>query len=219
MTRQKLPYYERPLDSYADHIICHVRQNGERSWHASLDCGINSRASDPDFAEFGYGASRQEASERCANAIRQNARGIGQNAPFETLRDGYDLKIRLMRHWAQKERFEAFGFDPNAMVSLALKADERDQWMLKSDDSITRRDSTRIMEFEFLLLMAQAFHEIRKRGLDVNDACESVLEGLRQVFSKDLRQICPPGDETWGLVEARIHEMLLEPDNSMVHAR
>lgn len=70
MTRQQLPYYERPLDSYADHIICYVRQSGARSWHASLDCGIKSLSTDPDFAEFGYGASLQEASERCANAIR-----------------------------------------------------------------------------------------------------------------------------------------------------
>lgn len=219
MIKHQLPYYERPIDSYADHIICHVRQNREGYWRASLDCGITPSVSDPDFASHGYGASLEEASERCANAIRQNARGVGQNAPVQILQDGYDLKIRLMRHWAKKERFEAFGCDPNAMVSLALKAGERDQWKLKSDHWVTRWDSTRIMEFEFQLLMAEGFHEIRENGLDTADIRESVLEGLRQVFKSDLRRVCPPGDETWSLVEARMHEMLLEHGVSMNPSR
>jgi hypothetical protein len=75
------------------------------------------------------------------------------------------------------------------------------------------------MEFEFQLLMAEGFHEIRENGLDTTDVRESVLEGLRQVFKSDLRRVCPPGDETWSLVEARIHEMLLEHGVSMNPSR
>jgi hypothetical protein len=55
--------------------------------------------------------------------------------------------------------------------------------------------------------------------LDTADIRESVLEGLRQVFKSDLRRVCPPGDETWSLVEARIHEMLLEHGVSMNPSR
>jgi hypothetical protein len=210
----QLPYYDRPLDSYADHIICHVRQNREGYWRAVLDCGITSSVSDPDFATHGYGATAEEAAERCASAIRQNARGIGKFAPAPVLRDGYDLKFRLMRHWEKKERFETFGRDPNAVVSLALAGAERDQWKLASERWVEWVESTRVIEFEFQLLMAEGFHWIREKDASASDVRESVLEGLRRIFKSDKRAIAGPGDETWGLVEARIDQMLLDHDSS-----
>ncbi|NTF18096.1 hypothetical protein G6L37_06735 [Agrobacterium rubi] len=213
-----LPYYERTLDSYADHIICHVRQNREGHWRAILDCGLAAGPGEPDFASHGYGASPEQAAQRCADAIRANASEIGNRAPHRHLTPGYDLKFTLMRHWAKKERFESFGFDPNQMVSVALKAPERDQWKLRSSDLIQKWDATRKLEFEFQLLMAQGLQWIREKGADTEYVCESVVEGLQRFLKDDVH----PGattDETWDIVDARIAEMLADIDPTMSMSR
>jgi len=218
MSERPRPYYERNLDSYADHIICHVRQDREGHWRASLDCGLTLDPSDPDFASHGYGASMEQAAQRCADVIRADAMGIGKFAPHRVLTPGYDLKSKLMRHWAKKERFESFGCDPNHMVSMALDATERDQWKMRSDDLIRKWDSTRIMEFEFQLLMAEGLQWIRERGADPDYVRESVLEGLRQVIRNDVR-VCAPTNQTWELVEARMDDMLADVAYSAAPSR
>lgn len=97
------PYYERTLDSFADSIITRVHRNESRTgWYACLDVGPESYVSDPDFST--YAATRKEAIRLCAEAIRQDAKGIGKYAPHSLLVPGdYDLHFRLMKHWAKKE--------------------------------------------------------------------------------------------------------------------
>lgn len=218
MSEKSLPYYERNLDSYADHIICFVRQNREGHWRAVLDCGLTSDPADPDFASHGYGRSMEEAAKRCADVVRADALGIGKFAPHSVLVPGYELHFKLMRHWAKKERFEELGYDPNHMVKMALTATERDQWKMRSGSLIKQWDSTRIMEFEFQLLMAEGFHWIREKDADQDYVRESVLEGLRQVIRNDAR-VGAPTDETWDMVNARMDEMLADVGYSAAMSR
>lgn len=98
----RVPYYKRTLDSFADEIITSAIRSGDgRRWYAVIDVGPKRWVSDPDFSRCG--ATRQEAQRQCAQAIRNDARGIGKYAPHSLLRDGYDLHFRLMKHWAEKE--------------------------------------------------------------------------------------------------------------------
>ena len=96
------PYYMRTLDSFNDAIITSARPSTDgRGWYASLDVGPDRQVSDPDFCR--YAGTKDDAVALCAAAIRANARGVGQHAPRGVF-SAYDLKFRLMKHWAEKER-------------------------------------------------------------------------------------------------------------------
>jgi hypothetical protein len=95
-----VPFYERTLDSFADHIITRTRQTRPGHWYACLDTGPTSYASDPDFAA--WGATEADAVADCATRIRRDASGIGRYAPRKAL-SGYELRWRLMKHWVEKE--------------------------------------------------------------------------------------------------------------------
>jgi hypothetical protein len=96
------PYYERKPNSFADDIITKVSQGDNGLWYATLDTGPNRALSDPDFSTCAE--TPEEATRRCAAAIRADAQGIGKYAPHGCLKPGsYDLHFRLMKWWAEKE--------------------------------------------------------------------------------------------------------------------
>ena len=99
------PYYERTLDSFADHTItkCTDKPSANGFYNATLDTGPNGSLSDPDFAPHGYGKTREEAIAKCAAAIRADARGIGKFAPHSCFQ-GYDFHWRLAKYWSEKEQ-------------------------------------------------------------------------------------------------------------------
>ena len=108
MNDRKTPYYERTLDSFADHIItrCTDKPSSNGYYNAVLDTGPNGHVSDPDFACQGYGKTRAEAIAKCATAIRADARGVGKYAPHRCFQ-GYDFHWRLAKYWEMKEQAEA----------------------------------------------------------------------------------------------------------------
>ncbi len=100
---QNVPFYERTLDSFSDEVITRTlppSKDPHSVWYAVLDVGPSRDVGDPDFATGAK--TRTEAVARAAKIIRDDARGIGKYAPHAIL-TGYDLKWRLMKHWADKE--------------------------------------------------------------------------------------------------------------------
>jgi hypothetical protein len=99
-----VPFHERTLDSFSDETITRAwpSKETENLWYAVLDVGPMRNVSDPDFSTAAK--TREEAIAKAARKIRDDARGIGKYAPHAILRPGsYDLRWRLMKHWADKE--------------------------------------------------------------------------------------------------------------------
>lgn len=212
----RVPYYERTLGSFADEIITRQRQLKDGNWHAVLDCGFRSYVSDPDFSIHGYAATRADAARKCAAAIRNDARGIGKYAPHSLLRDGYDLKFRLMPHWDRKERLAAAGEDPDEVYRAAVDATRRDPWGLKGG-YLSWIDATRSMEFAYRLALAETNQSARNAGLDAASASalamqlmqetwgamkvpgvsptEGIWDAARQRFDSDLTRLILTGNE------------------------
>jgi len=116
------PFYQRSLDSFADHIICRVRQGENGLFYAVLDLGPEPYVSEPDFSTCAETAS--EAVKQCAIKIRNDAVGIGKYAPHSVLQ-GYDLHWRLAKHWDEKETQCLQSHDPAEQTVHKGGRDER----------------------------------------------------------------------------------------------
>jgi hypothetical protein len=206
------PYYQRTLDSFADHIITKARPNKDGGWHAVLDCSFKSWVSDPDFSPYGYGKDATEAHSRSAHAIRNDAIGIGKYAPHAILKDCYDLHWRLMKHWDRKERFEAVGVNPNDMVIAAADVDWA-EWPL-SGEWLDRCSDTRTIEFVFQLSVAETGFAVREGKLDIDQAKDTILNAVREEFA-DSRFRARPTAETWTKLEERIDNAVLDISSSL----
>jgi hypothetical protein len=215
MTASRIPFYERTLDSFADHIITRQRQRNDGNWHAVLDCGFEKRVSDPDFSPYGYGATRKQSAERSAHAIRQDAIGIGKFAPHAILTDGYDLHWRLMKHWEKKERLEATGSDLGVAMSRAFQSyAQYDVWKLKGS-WLDNRSQSSTFDFDVQLAIAEMMVELREdTTLDAEEAKIMAIAEFKQKFAKEIRWRVQATDETWVVLEKRFDEAILSLDRS-----
>jgi hypothetical protein len=205
------PYYQRTLDSFADHIITRGRPQKDGGWHVVLDRGFNVTES-LDFSPYGYGKDAAEAAANSAKAIRNDAIGIGKYAPHPLLQPGYDLHWRLMKHWERKERFEAVGVNSNDMVIKATEADWAD-WPL-SGEWLTRCRATRAIEFVFQLSVAETGFAVREGNLDIDQAKEAILTAVKEELA-DAGFRASPTAETWTKLEERIDNAVLEISTSL----
>jgi hypothetical protein len=206
------PYYQRTLDSFADHIISKARPRKDGGWHAVLDCSFKTYVSDPDFSTHGYGKDAAEAHARSAKGIRDDAIGIGKYAPHAILKDSYDLHWRLMRHWDRKERFEAVGVDPNEMTIAAADVDWAN-WPL-AGEWLDRCDDTRTIEFVFQLGVAETGFAVREGKLDIDQAKDTILNAVREEFA-DSRFRARPTAETWTELDERVDNAVLDISSSL----
>lgn len=202
------PYYERTLDSFADHIITKVRRT-DSGWHAVLDCSFKTWVSDPDFSPYGYGSTALEAANRSAKAIRDDAIGIGKHAPHKIVTPGYDLHFRLMKHWVLKERFEAVGIDPNDMILVANDALKvQDQWKLQGE-WINWVKETKATEFYYQLCLAEALHKVQQGALELRDVPDTIA-GAMEVEFKDVGKLARPTAETRVLMAERLNNAVCD---------
>lgn len=215
MTASRLPFYERTLDSFADHIITRQRQRKDGNWHAVLDCGFDERVSDPDFGPDGYGATRKQSAERCAYAIRQDAIGIGKFAPHSILTDGYDLHWRLMKHWEKKERLEATGADLGEAMSRAFQSYEQfDVWKLKGT-WLDKKSQSSTFDFDVQLAIAEMMVDLRvDAALDAEEVKIKTITEFKNNFATEVGWRVQATDETWVVVEKRFDEAILSLDRS-----
>lgn len=110
------PYYQRDLSDFPDEVIVSVRESNERNglWYAVLNRpdNIHGRGM-PDFSTCG--TTREDAIQRCATTIRNDAIGIGKYAPHSCFK-GYDLHWILCAHWARQ-----MGEEVDSRLSLSDK--------------------------------------------------------------------------------------------------
>ncbi len=205
---EPVPYYQRTLDSFADHIITKAWPRKDGSWHAVLDCSFKTSVSDPDFSPYGYGKDAAEAAAKSAKAIRNDAIGIGKFAPHSVLRaDRYDLHFRLMRHWERKERFEAVGINPNDMIRHAAAANW-DDWNLEGEWLDCSSD-VRTREFCFQLYIAETMFAVREGNLELGLAKETIINAMK-AEAVDVGYRTRPTEATWARVNDRIDSAILD---------
>ncbi|WP_315921507.1 hypothetical protein [Mesorhizobium sp. SP-1A] len=206
MTTERTPFYKRTLDSFADHIITRQRQRKDGNWHAVLDCSFDDQVSDPDFSPYGYGATREQAAERCAHAIRQDAIGIGKFAPHSVLKDGYDLHFRLMRHWEKKERLEAAGVD---LVEATSRAhDAFAVWNLNGE-WLNKVKQTRTFDFDVQLAIAEMMVQLREyASLDPDEAKIKAVTEFKAKFANEVGWRVRATDETWAELDRQFDEAI-----------
>ena len=199
------PFYQRTLDSFADHIITRARPY-DGGWHAVLDCGFRTEVADPDFSPHGYGRTKEEAAQKSAQAIRNDALGIGKYAPHSIVVPGYDLHFRLMKHWELKERFEKVGVDPSEMYFASDSISYESDWKLAGRflDVVQEK---RVLEFSFRLYLAEVGAEVQAGATDIADVGEQVLARIKDDLN-DVGWRSRPTDETWKRLEERIEEYL-----------
>lgn len=215
MKASRIPFYERTLDSFADHIITRQRQRNDGNWHAVLDCGFDKRVSDPDFSPYGYGATRKQSAERCAYAIRQDAIGIGKFAPHSILTDGYDLHWRLMKHWEKKERLEATGADLGEAMSRAFQSYEQfDVWKLKGT-WLDNKSQSSTFDFDVQIAIAEMMVDLREDAvLDAEEMKIKTITEFKKKFAKEVGWRVQATDETWAVLDERFDEAILSLDRS-----
>lgn len=211
---ERIPFYTRTLDSFSDEVI--TRQiELEVGWHAVLDCGMLDQVSDPDFSPWGYGPTRAEAASSCAAAIRGDARGIGKFAPHSVLVPGYDLEFRLMKHWEKKERLLEAGADANSTVVAARRLRE-DAWKVEGRWLEWTR-STKALEFEFQVCLAEMLHAVRELGADSEVAKAAAAAAFREAFADGRVSLgVRATDDTWRILDDRLEAGLrtLNPEFS-----
>lgn len=215
MTSEPTPFYERTLDSFADHIITRQRQRKDGNWHAVLDCSFDDQVSDPDFSPYGYGATREQAAERCAHAIRQDAIGIGKFAPHSVLKDGYALHFRLMRHWEKKERLEAAGADLGEAMDRAFQAYAQfDVWKLNGSWLDTKKQSS-TFDFDVQLAIAEMMVQLHEdTSLDPDEAKTKAVTEFKAKFAKEVGWRVRATDETWAELDKQFDEAIQALDRS-----
>ena len=212
MTTDRIPFYKRTLDSFADHIITRQRQRKDGNWHAVLDCSFDDQVSDPDFGPDGYGASREQAAERCAHAIRQDAIGIGKFAPHSVLEDGYDLHFRLMRHWEKKERLEAAGVD---LVEATARADDAFSVWKLDGEWLNKVKQTRTFDFDVQLAIAEMMVQIREdETLDPVEAKTKAVAEFKDKFANEVSWRVRATDETWAELDRQFDDAILTLDRT-----
>lgn len=200
------PFYERTLDSFADHIITRARAyNG--GYHAVLDCGFKTYVGDPDFSPHGYGKTMEEAARRSATAIRNDAIGIGKYAPHSLLVPGYDLHFRLMKHWDMKERLEKLGIDPNEAFRAA-DSENLGGWSLRGEFINVCKEG-RLLEFVFGLHVAEVAAEVGDGKLEYEAAHDEVVKRMKSHL-EDAGHRSRPTAETWQYMDQRIEEYLAQ---------
>lgn len=206
---EKPKFYERTLDSFADHIITRARPY-DGGWHAVLDCGFRTNVSDPDFSTHGYGRTKEEAQAKSAAAIRADAVGVGKYAPHSLLVPGYDLHWRLMRHWDMKERFEVAGLDPNDMYyqSAAAINDDEGGWKL-SGEYLSVMTEKRLLEFKFRLHIAEVMAEVAIGNVDPSEVRNQVVARVEETLN-DAAWRTRATAQTWATLEGRIEEYCFE---------
>lgn len=214
MTTDRIPYYERTLDSFANHIITRQRQRKDGNWHAVLDCSFDGSVSDPDFSPYGYGATREQAAERCAHAIRQDAIGVGKFAPHSVLKDGYDLHFRLMRHWEKKERLEAAGVD---LVEATARADDAFAVWKLDGEWLNKVKQTRTFDFDVQLAIAEMMVQLREdASRDVDEAKSRAVAEFKDKFANEVSWRVRATNETWAELDKQFDEAIQTLDRSAV---
>ena len=212
MRTDSIPFYKRTLDSFADHIISRQKRRDDGGWHAVLDCGFDDYVSDPDFSPDGYGATREQAAARSANAIRQNAMGIGKNAPKSVLEDGYDLHFRLMKHWDKKERLEAAGVD--LVEAHARARDAYAIWKLEGE-WLNKVKQTSVFDFDVQLAIAEMMVELRSDDSpDAEEAKSKAIADFKHNFKEEVSWRVRATDETWVELDKQFDEAIQTLDRS-----
>ncbi|MFO1027771.1 MAG: hypothetical protein U1E70_21550 [Acetobacteraceae bacterium] len=195
-----VPFDERTLDSFADEIIVRAEPAADGRWRAVLDVGLWRFNGDPEFASTD--TSREAAVARCAQTIRDDARGIGRYAPHTLLSPkGYDFRFRLCRHWVTKEHLRDLGHDPNQYVLDVDTCLERgDRWKLKGGFLDWSKES-RLFEAGYRVALADLQASLR-RGADLGEAVEVLWDTMAVVKTNLKRTLAT--EETWDLLHVRV---------------
>ena len=147
------------LDDFPDDII--TRRAGANG--AILDSGF--LVSFQEFEAYGHGDTMEGARARCAAAIRQNA----------SVFTAYDMRQRLMPHWARKSRLFALGIDPHEARMRSADAwglwDMRGSW----EDKLRAKAHA---EFLLILVVAEQNRRIAIGEVTPGDARREAMTAV-----------------------------------------